>query len=61
MTDYIKNKLKMNTKLIEVIKEEFSSRLAGKTGWGRNEIMKAFNESITVALLKILDAQEKEE
>jgi hypothetical protein len=51
---------KMNTKLIELIKEEFSKRLEAKTGWGRNEIMKAFNESITAVLLKLLDAPEKD-
>jgi hypothetical protein len=50
----------MNTKLIELIKEEFSIRLMEKTGWGRNEIMKAFNESITAVLLKLLDAPEKD-
>lgn len=50
----------MNTKLIEMIKDEFSKRLAGKTSWPRNEIMKAFNDSIIVALLKILDTPEKD-
>lgn len=45
----------MNKRLIELIKEEFDKKLAVKTGWGRNEIKQALNESITDALATMID------
>jgi len=42
-------------KFISILREEFFKRLAQKTGWGRNEIIKIFNEAITEASLRLLD------
>ena len=41
--------------LVEAIKEELHKRLQAKTGWGRNEIESAFNESFVAALLKLAE------
>lgn len=48
----------MNKRLIELIKEEFDKKLAVKTGWGRNEIKQALEESISTAALCIIDEKE---
>lgn len=45
----------MNQKLINLIREEFEKILATKTGWGRNQIMEAYNQAVTNAVTKILD------
>ena len=38
--------------LLEAIKVKFEIRLQEKTGWGRNEIIRAYNDCVTEALLE---------
>ena len=38
--------------LWEYIREEFEQEIAKKTGWGKNEIMMAFDKASTKALYK---------
>lgn len=45
----------MNKKLLDAIKVKFEARLQAKTGWGRNEIMHAYNECVNEALIEMLD------
>ena len=45
----------MNKKLITRIKEIFTDKLQAKTGWGRKEIMVAYDEAVTEALLEMMD------
>ena len=45
----------MNKKLVELIKEEFEKIIARKTGWGKNEIMRAFDMAVGNAALHLLD------
>lgn len=45
----------MNKKLVELIKEEFEKIISTKTGWGKNDIIKAHNEAIANAVLRFLD------
>lgn len=47
----------MNTELIKLIEEIFTAKLQAKTGWGRNEILAAYKESVAEAALKILDSK----
>ncbi len=45
----------MNTKqLLHRIEELFQAKLQSKTGWGRNEIMSAYKEAVSEALLEAL-------
>lgn len=44
----------MNKKLLEAVKAKFEARLQEKTGWGRNEIMRVYNECVTEALMEAL-------
>ena len=46
----------MNKKILKRIEEIFAEKLQAKTGWGRNEIMQAYRESINEALMELLDA-----
>jgi hypothetical protein len=45
----------MNKKLLELIKAKFEARLQAKTGWGRNEILAAYNDCVTEALMEMLE------
>lgn len=45
----------MNERLIKLIEEIFYRKLESKTGWGRNEIKAAYQESVSEAALKIID------
>ena len=45
----------MNKKLLERIEELFTAKLQSKTGWGRNEILTIYKESVNEAILKTLD------
>ena len=47
----------MNTALVEAIRKHFAANLQEKTGWGRNDVMVAFDRAVTKALLEALDAQ----
>jgi hypothetical protein len=37
---------------IEIIREEFEKEIASKTGWGKNEIMVAFDKASVKALYR---------
>ena len=46
----------MNPKrMYELIREEFEKIISSKTGWGKNEIMAAFDEATTLACTRLLD------
>jgi hypothetical protein len=45
----------MNKELIIKIEEIFKNKLQKKTGWGRNEIIILYKESVAQAALEILD------
>lgn len=46
----------MNKKLIDLIRSKFQARLAEKTGWGRNDVMTAYDQCVTEAIIEMLDA-----
>jgi hypothetical protein len=48
-------KFVMNKKILKRIEEIFAEKLQAKTGWGRNEIMQAYRESVNEALMELLD------
>lgn len=50
----------MNRKLLNRIRENFQEALQTKTGWGRNEILVAFDQAVAQACLEMLDEAEKE-
>jgi len=45
----------MNKKLLERIAEIFEQKLQSKTGWGRNDVLKVYRESVNEAILETLD------
>lgn len=45
----------MNKKLIQRIEEIFTAKLQSKTGWGKNEILVLYKESVTEACLELID------
>ncbi len=45
----------MNKKLLKRIDEIFEKKLQEKTGWGRNDVLKIYRESVNEALLELLD------
>lgn len=45
----------MNKKLLKRIEELFTEKLQAKTGWGRNEVLKAYKSSVNEALLEFID------
>lgn len=45
----------MNQKLLELLREEFLKEIGKKTGWGKNEIEKAFDRSAATAATRLLD------
>jgi len=46
----------MNKKLLERIKFLFTEKLKSKTGWGRNEIISAYDECVNTAIMEMLDS-----
>lgn len=44
----------MKREIIDRITELFFDKLSVKTNWGRNEIMKAYNDAVVQALLDFL-------
>lgn len=42
-------------KILKRIEEIFYSKLQAKTGWGRNEIMKAYKDTVNEALIECID------
>ena len=47
----------MNTRLIELIREEFHKQLETKTGWGRNDIKLIFERALSIALSRCMDEE----
>ena len=45
----------MNKKLLKRIDEIFELKLQEKTGWGRNDVLKAYREAVNEAILEMLD------
>lgn len=45
----------MTKKLLARIEILFTAKLQAKTGWGRNEIMAAYKESVNEALMELMD------
>lgn len=45
----------MNKELLKRIDEIFELKLQEKTGWGRNDILKVYRESVNEAILELLD------
>jgi hypothetical protein len=45
----------MNKKLIERITELFTEKLQAKTGWGRNDVLAIYKESVSEAILETLE------
>ena len=44
--------------LIQRIERIFKEKLQLKTGWGRNEVLTAFRNSVNEALLELMDAKD---
>lgn len=42
-------------KILKRIEEIFYSKLQAKTGWGRNEVMKAYKDAVNEALMECID------
>lgn len=40
--------------LVQALREEFVAQLRVKTGWGRNEVMQAFERALTEALARFV-------
>lgn len=52
----------MKTKeLLKKIEEIFTAELKTKTGWGRNEILSAYQKSVNEALAEAIDNVTKKE
>lgn len=45
----------MNKKLINLIREKFKAVLASKTGWGKNDVLMAYDHCVTEALIELMD------
>jgi hypothetical protein len=47
----------MNKKLLDLVRAKFAAKLATKTGWGRNDVLTAYDQAVSEAVLELLDAQ----
>jgi hypothetical protein len=45
----------MNKKYQEFFREEFELEMSAKTGWGRNDVMAAFDRASSRAAFRLLD------
>ena len=45
----------MNKELLKKIRERFHEKLQAKTGWGRNDVMVAYDQAVSEATLEMLD------
>jgi hypothetical protein len=45
----------MNKELLKRIEEIFVQKLQTKTGWGRNEVLAAYKDSVNEAVLELVD------
>lgn len=41
--------------MIDKLRAKFAAKLGLKTGWGKNEVLAAFDESLREVLLELLD------
>jgi hypothetical protein len=46
----------MNKKLLDRIRVLFQEKLATKTGWGRNDVLTAYDQAVNEAVLELLDS-----
>ena len=49
----------MNKRYQELMREEFEIQMRSKTGWGRIEVMAAFDRASNRAAMRLLDEQDK--
>lgn len=47
----------MNKKLLELVRAKFQAKLAEKTGWGRNDVIAAYDPAVTEALIELMDSK----
>lgn len=47
----------MNKKLLAKVREKFEQALKAKTGWGRVELLAAYDQAVTEAVLELLDEE----
>ncbi len=45
----------MNKRYQELFREEFEAEMQAKTGWGRNDILAAFDRASSRAAMRLLD------
>lgn len=45
----------MNKKLIKLIEAIFTKKLQSKTGWGKNDVLKIYKDSVNEALLELMN------
>lgn len=45
----------MNKKLLARIREFYVAKLSEKTGWGRNDLLAAYDAAVSEALMELLD------
>lgn len=45
----------MNKKLLKRIEELFTEKLQSKTGWGKNEVLQIYKDSVNEAMMDLLD------
>lgn len=45
----------MNKKLLKRIEEIFTEKLQAKTGWGKNDVLMVYKESVNEAILETLE------
>lgn len=45
----------MNKQLLELIRVKFQKKLSEKTGWGRNDVMAAYDAVVTECLIELMD------
>jgi hypothetical protein len=45
----------MNKRYQELFREEFEKEMSAKTGWGRNDVMSAFDRASSRAAFRLLD------
>jgi hypothetical protein len=43
--------------LLKRIEELFTAKLAVKTGWGRNEILSAYKDSVSDAIMEMVEVE----
>ena len=39
--------------IVALIREEFAKRLQAKTGWGRNDVMKEYDQAVSTVIMRI--------